>query len=540
MNTNFSLYFLFSILVGGINLFSGLTGPVNALGKIADDQDKNKIISRLIKDVKILQAHEKDYIDIFQYIITAEVKASIEKNIVGNKKIISVLEDINNNIVTEDKALRELLWLRHSLINSRRSNTLIFNKYRLDRQAHLVIFGPTAPEMYDLLTPDQQIYARKATDKYQLFNKIILGLASMTNLRTLSAQTKQLLRASPTLCTLIEDSSRPLGHPDEAFILDNTSNEMRDWEYLMSVKPCYEITVPNYSSFYKDKKEKSILLNAYDKQEHEPGWKNPYGSKELPYPQFLKPYSHAPVIPNNTTSNASSLEKTLEVKDIESESRSLSEPKQQISKKHRKLKKREEPQDVQASERTEIVSEPVQSTPINASTEPPLAALEVRENTSQGSEKKQDLLITNTTIIDEIVNLESNLPISDKTTEDVAEILYRLARPKGMRLFHNKQSSSQHNQVIVSGHHTKTLEKLFSPQKFSHVRYADFATLWRHINGQSSIKESTGSSHKALLDQAGNVVTGIYAHNENERFGKRAIKYVRDAFKQIGYNHDEM
>lgn len=319
MNTNFSLYFLFSILVGGINLFSGLTGPVNALGKIADDQDKNKIISRLIKDVKILQAHEKDYIDIFQYIITAEVKASIEKNIVGNKKIISVLEDINNNIVTEDKALRELLWLRHSLINSRRSNTLIFNKYRLDRQAHLVIFGPTAPEMYDLLTPDQQIYARKATDKYQLFNKIILGLASMTNLRTLSAQTKQLLRASPTLCTLIEDSSRPLGHPDEAFILDNTSNEMRDWEYLMSVKPCYEITVPNYSSFYKDKKEKSILLNAYDKQEHEPGWKNPYGSKELPYPQFLKPYSHAPVIPNNTTSNASSLEKTLEVKDIESE-----------------------------------------------------------------------------------------------------------------------------------------------------------------------------------------------------------------------------
>ncbi len=140
MNTNFSLYFLFSILVGGINLFSGLTGPVNALGKITDDQDKNKIISRLIKDVKILQAHEKDYIDIFQYIITAEVKASIEKNIVGNKKIISVLEDIKKNAVTEDKALRELLWLRHSLINSRRSNTLIFNKYRLDRQAHLVIF----------------------------------------------------------------------------------------------------------------------------------------------------------------------------------------------------------------------------------------------------------------------------------------------------------------------------------------------------------------------------------------------------------------
>ena len=169
MSSKYSLYFLSSLLAVSINLFVGLTDAVNASGKITDDQDKAKIIPRLIKDVKILQAHEKDYIDLFQDFVTEEVIASINKNIIGNKKIISVLEDFNKNAVTEDKALTELLWLRYSLIDSRRSNTLIFNKYRSDNQAHLVIFGPTAPEIYDSLTPDQQICARKAIDRYQLF-----------------------------------------------------------------------------------------------------------------------------------------------------------------------------------------------------------------------------------------------------------------------------------------------------------------------------------------------------------------------------------
>lgn len=68
------------------------------------------------------------------------------------------------------------------------------------------------------------------------------------------------------------------------------------------------------------------------------------------------------------------------------------------------------------------------------------------------------------------------------------------------------------------------------------MTYKKFAALWCSINGLDSIKNaSSGGSHKALLDQNGKVVTGIFAHGEAQTFGKRTIKYVRDAFHQIGY-----
>ena len=51
-----------------------------------------------------------------------------------------------------------------------------------------ILYGPTDPNIYHLLTPEQQILSTKATDKYQTFNRIILGIASLVDLKTLPAK----------------------------------------------------------------------------------------------------------------------------------------------------------------------------------------------------------------------------------------------------------------------------------------------------------------------------------------------------------------
>ena len=42
-------------------------------------------------------------------------------------------------------------------------------------------------------------------------------------------------------------------------------------------------------------------------------------------------------------------------------------------------------------------------------------------------------------------------------------------------------------------------------------------------------------AHKELLASHGKFITGIFAHGEAQSFGKRSIKYIRDALIQIGY-----
>lgn len=110
--------------------------------------------------------------------------------------------------------------------------------------------------------------------------------------------------------------------------------------------------------------------------------------------------------------------------------------------------------------------------------------------------------------------------------------------PRGMRLFHS------HDQVLyrsliqpgdLKGKHEMVLFSIFDVKQFISVSYGDFARLWRHINGEKSINESKGSSHKSLLDADGRVVAGTFSHGDAMTYSRRTIPYIRDALIRIGF-----
>jgi len=80
----------------------------------------------------------------------------------------------------------------------------------------------------------------------------------------------------------------------------------------------------------------------------------------------------------------------------------------------------------------------------------------------------------------------------------------------------------------------KTRQNIFDHQKFQKVSFGKFKTLWKHICGEHSVIESTGSSHKKLIGVRGEVF-GVYAHGDGMTYGQKTIKYIRDALRQIGY-----
>jgi hypothetical protein len=108
--------------------------------------------------------------------------------------------------------------------------------------------------------------------------------------------------------------------------------------------------------------------------------------------------------------------------------------------------------------------------------------------------------------------------------------------PKGMRAFHPYTQTFRVGSTKLNYKHLRTYIKLMESGYSSSLSYADYSSLWRAINGKNSIRESTGSSHKILLDADGKVVAGIFAHNKSMEYTKRTFSYLRDAISRLGIN----
>lgn len=450
--------------------------------------EKERLIPGIIREVEILQAHEEDYIDIFQDTLTPQLLGSIRKNIEGNQKILELLQGLKNGKLNENDAIKEILLLRYSLIKSRRSNALLYNQYLLKGSKDLeILYGPTDPDIYDSLTPSQKFLASKATDKYQIFNRVIIGIASLADMRKLSPEVKRLLRASPLICSLLENKSRDFGHPDETFILSQKAHEkkMSDWEYFAThIMPSEQIMITNFSSFYRE--DIMIRVPPYERKIFDPSWEHPFASIELPYPEFLRPYSLIQKIPSV---------------------------------------------DVKASFEKQAPALSKMDTPVEID-----SVKIVKKSLAEES--------TFTNSINTPLELTVNV-MPDQNSQTAAEVrnlppeLGEVARPRGMRKFHNYLPEIQSSKILLKGKHLKVYEDLIDIKTFVTVKYKDFAGLWRYINGSNSIPECRGGSHKKLLNAQGDTITGIYAHGDNQTFGKRTIKYIRDAFKQIGYTQEK-
>ena len=117
--------------------------------------------------------------------------------------------------------------------------------------------------------------------------------------------------------------------------------------------------------------------------------------------------------------------------------------------------------------------------------------------------------------------------------------------PKGMRMFHSRDQRTFRTTFIDLSEYTDMLRNLFGDEsQFVPIKYREFASLWRAIVGikisggkdigKNTIRESTGTSHKALLDADGRVVTGIFAHNNNMECTRRTLPYLRYAIEMLG------
>jgi hypothetical protein len=124
---------------------------------------------------------------------------------------------------------------------------------------------------------------------------------------------------------------------------------------------------------------------------------------------------------------------------------------------------------------------------------------------------------------------------SRKNIFSSSSALPRLA-PKGMRAFHPHTQTFRVNSTKLNYKHLRTYINLMESGSSSSLSYADYSSLWRAINGKNSIRESTGSSHKILLDADGKVVAGIFAHNKSMEYTKRTFSYLRDAISRLGIN----
>lgn len=489
------------------------------------ESSRNKVISELIKKVDTLQAHEEDYIDLFKDLINSQVISSIRKNIKANKSILELLQKFKENTITTDGIINKILFLRFSFIDSRQKNTFIFNK----EPKGSILYGPTSPNIYDSLTSDQKILADKAIDKYQMFNRLIIGLSQLIDFRNLSTPTKELFRASKTLCSIIESQSSDLGHPDQTFIIgDNKGNEMSDWEcFITYIRESETLYLHQYSTFYKSPEKTEIKgekVTPREKKIFEPEFEHPFASRELPYPDFLKP---SQVNPRSATELASLPNK--EEKDHTHQNQ------QKKRKKHIKLRTEKG-----ISESSKLSSKSLE-TSLLANSASALAPLK-QEKTSITKEEKVSANVISKDIMEASnVGGSKSQPLhsQERTQEQETKnplksepVLLR-SRPRGAILYETPRAHIRSNQL--KGKHQATLEDIFDPKKFTSVTYKKLATLWRHINGENSISEGKRGSHKELRDSKDKVIAGIFAHGDSQTFGHRSIKYIRDALIEIGY-----
>jgi hypothetical protein len=477
---------------------------------------------------------------------------AIEGNIKSQKVIKRILENFKMENSDPEKLLSILLGLRydfldnrHKIITSIRERIIKARNDPLKNQSPEIgrpIYGPTNPKYFEELNPHAQFLARSSTDRYQSINKLIITIWQLINPRSLKAQTKLQVRCATTLWANLIGERDYLGHPDEAIMPYN--------DEFFPFNKDYE----NYDSYLKEWRVEIKLLRwqksqqmvtswtPYQRSLWDEEWEN-YGKLEdAPYPDWLKPlpqnFSKPEVLavgrkPTEQVSKPASVKKK----------KSRKPPKAENNHKSRVIHKagQREPETrvISAVEiklpdllilsplddpENSIISEDAKTQPHQDILEDGELGFDV-----EGKESEEAITSCVSEEPEETENEENVVSHSSPRQDDSL-------RPQGMRMFHGQQNVLSENLIItpLKGKLEKIRQKVFHPKQFQNVSFGKFKTLWKHICGEYSVIESTGSSHKKLIGPRGEVF-GTYAHGDSMTYGQKTIKYIRDALTQIGY-----
>lgn len=479
---------------------------------------KKETLKDLMERVDIYHANTQDVITFFHKMACSlqlhpnnlqAIHKSIQTALTADELLDTLLKGYQAGTNTVFEVIEQVLLLRFSLIHSAVENAKIF--YESKNQGK-ILYGSPDPSLYESLTEEEKFLARRSTDRYQLLNKIILGLLSLTKASEAPPMVKRLLRASVSLCKLIETGRKDLGSLHETF--DQTGQRMLDGEYLQThLRTSESIEVTFYTSFSKE--TKLINVCPYEKKLVQPHWKYPFPIAELPYPEFLK---HPTLRQNKQRPLPLPKEKKVEQQKLEQPlpEESLPLPENQVSKEGQPL---EDKKEGLLSPEPTSQDEPVPSS-MDGPTDTPKDAPQTRQESP-----KEKLSLSEVIIKKKPKGVAANTATQNKQVH---------LPPKGMRSVGKASASFRGADFSnLNGKSKKTLQDIFDP-KTREIKYSELHSLWTHVNGDSSIRQ-TGGSHKELMDKDGKVVTGIYAHGNNQRYGPKSIKYIRDAFIKIGY-----
>jgi hypothetical protein len=380
-------------------------------------------------------------------------------------------------------------------------------------------YGPTKPEFFEKLTPYMQILARNSTDRYQTINRLIVLMWKLVDPRMLNDKNKLKVRASTTLWDNLMGKRDYLGHPDEALIVYEDGSDLptvtlygTDMELYGNHIRKQKITI-DLLGWAKGKKM-NMMSTPYEVSLWDES-KSFYNKiPEAPYPDWLKPYPKLEITPTK----APPLETLQKTKKLTGPS---------LAKKKKKKKT--------------MSSFPTPKLPMGGEEKP----LETILPLMKEEEEKTELVPTVEAIPPTIMEEESdedgvevdelnnnNSAFFDNTSKSFN------VRPAGMRQFRSQAPQNndikEENKITLKGTHLSTRDEIFNPKQFQNVSFGQFKSLWKHISGEKSVIESTGSSHKKLIGPSGEVF-GTFAHGDNMTYGPRTIKYIRDALIQIGY-----
>jgi hypothetical protein len=379
-------------------------------------------------------------------------------------------------------------------------------------QGSSTIYGPTRPDFFEHLSPYEQVLARNSTDRYQTINGLIVFIWKLVDPRMLNVENKLKVRASTSLWDNLMGNRDFLGHPDEAILL------YEDGSDLPNVK-LYGNDVVLYDDYIKKQKitidllgwAKGKKMNMMTTVYEVSLWdeKRSFYNKipEAPYPDWLKPYpkletAPAKALPSKPSQKAGKLTNSSHAK--------------KNKKTPKKGKKQGTPSFPAAKPLMGIEEENINSIP-RAETIP-------------------------SAILEEESDEEEEEGNSGSAADDGVKSFNDYVRPSGMRRFHvnsyRKMEVQAEPKGILKGTHLATRDEIFHPKQFKNVNFGQFKSLWKHVAGEKSVIESTGSSHKKLIGPNGEVF-GTFAHGDAMTYGPRTIKYIRDALIQIGYGPSE-
>lgn len=353
------------------------------------------------------------------------------------------------------------------------------------------------------------------------------------NPRTLNAHTKLRIRASSTLWDILIGQRDDLGHPDEAILqCDDEAPSPKDLDNYKTHIEKKEVKIA-LLGWAKGTKE-TIFETQYRQSLWDSGGENFKKIANLPYPDWLQP----PI-------QSVSLLKEEALSEKKQKTKKVKQPNfhEKFSVKIEKLSPSKE--EVEPEETFVLLSNNMPTTDDS-----------VIPQKDQDKEKTDSFLIVSSdkmpivessailqeddgTIVSSSNYHDERLPAfrETKTIENNSPHMEK-PRPRGMRLFHSHTNNLGQQlpepAKELKGKHKKIQNYIFDHQCATKVTFGKFKLLWKHICGEKSVIETTGSSHKKLIGPNQRAF-GVFAHSDGMQYSLRTIIYLRDALTQIGY-----